>query len=279
MTQIEPRVVALDGAALDELDEALVLESSRLAEHPQIVRGAGLGADDLSAIRADIIDAYKAGVSISPQTESRPLIPLYAAEKIALPATIRVDYEELHYDFYLVQVVFATDFPSDVYPLTSELALKLDDDVTDTARRTIPTSLFPARRDISLFKADLEVDVNLDASLGFTVPLPDQLGQVKAGATVKASLGIGPFHFFVRRAVVEVKGSGSRDILWRYRFDDQVAGANDFRSFLVLRVAQEARRVEMAATIAMVPCKPRWIFFKRVLPQISHQLLLPVELT
>jgi len=283
MIRTDPHLARLDADALDALDEALVIESARFKGTPELFRGVDKLAPPTSAfseIRDEILKAYKEGVTIAPQTESRPLIPLYKAAKLKLPPEIQVDHQTGHYDFYLVQVIFGTTLPSDQYPLKSELTIKLQDDVTDTTRRTRPVSLFPSRRDIVLFKADLNVDVTLDASLSFSapVPTPGAVGKAKADAGIKSKLSIGPLHFVVRKAEVEVKGEGSQDILWRYAFDQHVTGANDFKSFLVLKVAQEARSCEMTAAIALVPCKPRWLLFKKVLPAIHHELVLPVTL-
>jgi hypothetical protein len=283
MIQLAPRVAKLDSNALDALEEDLTLASSRLSEGPSRSRGAAArrATTDLSAIRDDILKSYKTGVTIAPQTETTPLIPLYRAAKQALPPQIQVDHEGSRYDFYLVQIIFGTTLPSDQYPLAAEFTLKLEDDIADGARRTRPLSLFPARRDVDLFRADLNVDVDLDVSLNFSVPIPDGLpvtGKVDAGAKSTVSLGVGPFHFAVRKALVEVSGEGSQDILWRYQFDQRVTGANDFKSLMVLKVAQEARRVKIAAAIAMTPCKAHWLVFKEVLPQIRDDVDLPVEL-
>lgn len=304
MIRIDPHLARLDANALDALDDALVIESSRLMEDParvRALRGAlhieslrstegparvrGANellppASSLSEIRSEILEAYKKGVKIAPQTETRPLIPLYKAAKLALPPEIQVDHQTSHFDFYLVQVIFGTTLPSDQYPIRSEMTIKLKDDITDSARRTRPVSLFPARRDKELFKADLDIAIKLDASLNFSAPVPTPVavGKAEAGASGSVGLKIGPLHFAVHKAVVEVTGEGSQNILWRYAFDQHVTGANDFKSFLVLKVAQEARRCEMAAAIALVPCRPRWLLFKQVLPAIYHELVLPVTL-
>jgi hypothetical protein len=278
MNRFEPQVATLDDDALNALDEALVIETSRLTHGPSLLRGVDARPSEIavSEIRDEILETYKRGVKIAPQTETRPLIPLYKAAKIALPPDIQVDHQTYHYDFYLVQVIFGTTLASDEYPLRSELTLKLQDDVADGTRRTRPVSLFPARRDIELFKADLDIAVSLDASFNFSAPVA--VGNAKADTAVNAKLNIGPLHFAVHKAVVEVTGESSQDILWRYAYEQHVTGANDFKSFLVLKVPQEATHVEMVAAIGLVPCKPRWFFFKRMLPQIRHQLVLPVTL-
>lgn len=283
MIRTDPHIAKLDASALDALDEALVIESGRLQQAPAYLRGEHAPsppASAVSGIRSEIIAAYKKGVKIAPQTETRPLIPLYRAAKLTLPPEIQVDHQVSHYDFYLAQVIFGTTLPSDEYPISSELMIKLRDDVTDSARRTRPVSLFPARRDKELFKADLDIAVTLGASLKFQAPVPTPVavGEAKADAGAEAKLKIGTLHFAVHKAEVEVTGEGSQDILWRYAFDSHVTGANDFKSFLVLKVAQEARHCDMAASISLVPCKPHWLLFRKVLPALHHQLVLPVTL-
>ncbi len=285
MFRAEPQTVRLDEDALDALDRRLTIARAKLAPGvKRDTRGRTARADDanLTRIHTDIIKTQQKGVRIAPQTQSRPLIPLFKVAKTDLPPEIQVDHDLMSYDFYCVEVIFGTALPSSQFPLKGELRLVLDDDVPDNARRTRPIKLFPGRRDLTLFRADVEAAVVLDGAMDLTVPVagpsPLPFATVNADARLKAGLVMGPLSFAIRKAEVEVTGEGAQDILWRYNFQSEITGAHDFKSILILKVAQEAQHVEMNAAIDIVPCKRSWLVFKDVLPKISHQIVLPVEL-
>ena len=89
---------------------------------------------------------------------------------------------------------------------------------------------------------------------------------------------LGPFQFQFRRAAIEVIGESDQNILWRYNMHSELTGANEFKSFLLLKVAQEAKQVTLDVSLGLVPCKRKWLIFKDMLPPIPDRMPLAVEL-
>lgn len=101
---------------------------------------------------------------------------------------------------------------------------------------------------------------------------------VEASARLKGGIVYGPLKFQFRKATVEVRGESDQQVFWRYNLASELTGANDFKSILVLKIAEEAKSVEMAASLGVVPYKHRWRVFKKELPMLSDSRILPVEL-
>ena len=212
------------------------------------------------------------------------LLPLFAAAGKPVPPELRVDHEQQGYDFWSAEVAFSVLLPPDQYPLNAEFGLRLSDDVADPARRTRPIQLFPGRQDVTLFRADVEAAVGIDANMRLSLPtsvegIPLPFEKVSASARLKAGMVIGPLSFPICKAAVEVAGMQSQDIYWRYNMQSALTGANTFKSVLILKVAKEARAVSCAASLKVTPFKPAWLFFKEQLPPLTCNAQLPIELT
>ncbi|HEY1353100.1 MAG TPA: hypothetical protein VGF67_26090 [Ktedonobacteraceae bacterium] len=228
----------------------------------------------------------KTGVTIAHQAESHPLIPLYRAAKIALPPQLKVDHENLKYDFYAVEVTFSILLPEDQFPLSAQLNLTLVDDATELARRTRPIRLFPARIDIRYFKADLVGKFGIDANMSFSTPqlnIPvnpsiQATTQASAAAEVKAAFVFGPLIYTFRKAALDVIGESDQQIIWRYNLKSQLTGTNEFKSILILKIASEVHSVVIDASLSVVPAKRHWLLFRNILPALPARASLPVEL-
>ena len=287
-------VVQLDEEELETLERRLTIAASRLRPGTtSTVRGAGQEVTqkipqqvELEAVVEDILSRAKTGVRIAPLVESRPLIPLFRAAKIDLPPEIRVDHEELKYDFYYVEITFSILLSREEFPLSAELRLALTDDAQDAARRARPIRLFPGRKDIQFFTVDVEGAIGIDASMNIATPtiglsfpsFSEISAKVAADAHLKANFVVGPLTFPFRKAALEVRGEGDQDIYWRYNLQSELNGTNSFKSVLVLKVAQEIGSVQMTGVLHVVPCKRRWLLFKEVLPELSDKMPLTVEL-
>jgi len=282
------RLIKLNEEELDTLDRRLSIASSKLT--PGELRGTGLQGERIEVpkkrgieeTKEEIKESYKKGVEIASQTESRPLISLFKAAKVELPPEIKVDNQQMRYNFYWVEVTFSSLLPKSQFLLSAELELTLSDDVRDSARRTRPIRLFPDRKDIDLFKIDLEGAIGIDQNMNISVPMVGAkllpFKEVAIDAKIKAKIVVGPFHFGFRKAAIEVKGKSDQFIHWRYNLQSELYGTNDFKSVLVLKIAEEATDVQISASLGVIPCKRRWLIFKDVLPPISDQRTLPVEL-
>ena len=238
---------------------------------------------ELRATQAEIIENYRQGVKIASQAESRPLIPLFKAANQKLPPEIKVDYEEMKYDFYNVKVTFSSLLPEEQFPVFSELKIQISDDVKDSIRSTRPIRLFPGHKDRQLFSLDFEGAIGIDAGLDFsTLKAGGELipfTQAKVDAKVKTGIIFGPLQFHFRKAAVEVQGESDQNISWRYNYQSEFTGTNDFKSLLILKVAREASDVKMSVSLGIVPCKRKWLIFKDYLAELSDHVVLPVELS
>ena len=239
---------------------------------------------NLEEAAKDLLDFARSGVRIAPQTESRPLVPLYEARGLPLPPEIRVDIEKLRYAYYLVELTFTLMLADDLRPLSADFGVRLDDDVADQSRRLRATQLFPDRADAELFRADVEGQVGLDANMRIGIPeavaqlLPvgAPAGEVEAG--LKAQIVVGPFSFPFRKAKIEVAGVSDQDIVWRYRLESALWGANVFKSIIVVKIAEEAGRAELGASLSVVPYKRKWAVFKERLPALKAASRSTIEL-
>jgi hypothetical protein len=216
-------------------------------------------ADD--ATKEDILSTYKNGISISPVIESQPLIHLFKAQKIALPAKIKVDHEQMNYDFYLAQIIFNVLLPQDQFPDYAEFTLTIKDDVKESVRQTRPVQLFPAEKHKDLFKIDVEGGVGVDAKMDLSIPVTNGLpiSKFDVGANMKANFVVGPFDFRFSKAAIEVVGESSQNIIWRYNMESEISGKNMFKSFLVLKIAKEAKDVKISALLKIRPWKSKWL--------------------
>jgi hypothetical protein len=287
-------VARLDEDEVYKLERRLAIELNKLTPG-ETSRVRGPGSDmtmatparrELEQITKEIIKNAEEGVHIASHAESHPLIPVFKAAKIELPPELKVDHDQMRYDFYSVEVTFSILLPKEQFPLSATLALNLSDDSPNQARRARPIRLFPGRKDIQFFKVDVEGKVGIDACLNFSMPqlgLPlspvVQLGgSASADAGVKAALVIGPLTFPFRKAALEVKGESDQHIVWRYNMESELSGNNEFKSVLILKIPQEVRSVTMSAALLVVPARRSWLILKSILPELPAQATLPIEL-
>lgn len=279
-------VATIDEDSLDNLERRLAIAIAKLTS------GASRGKQgetpalhersELKQIADEIVENARAGVRIAPFAESRPLIPLFRTAGIPLPPEIKIDHEQMHYNFYAVQTVFSILLPKDQFPLFSEFEIDVIDDMQDVARKTRPIRLFPGKKDVQFFQTDLEGAVGIDANMNIStltpgLPLPSFL-EANANARLKAGVVVGPFQFSFRKAAIEVKGESDQHIFWRYNLHSEIAGTNDFKSVLILKVAEETRSITMNASLRIAPARRRWLLFKDILPVLKDHITLPVEI-
>lgn len=238
---------------------------------------------DTLVIVDEIIASAKQPVAMTPFAESRSLIELVKATAGAeLPPEFKVDHEQQAYDFYWVEFGFSIMLDEDQFPRSAELGVVIDEEGPEGPRRTRPVRVFPDRKDAELFSVDVVGGVGLDAGFSFSVPgeantvLP--LVDVEADANVKAKLRFGPYSFSFRRAAVKVVGTGADRVYWEYTPKSELRGTNEFKSILLLKVAQETTRVTLKTAVKVVPCRRKWVFFSDELPAKGCAQDIEVEL-
>lgn len=239
-------------------------------------------AEKVAQVETDILTSYAQGVGIACHAESRPLIPVFQAANVPLPPDLVVDHHQMRYHFYWVELTFSTLFPADMFALNAALEATLHDSLTDPVRRARPIRLFPDHKDIQLFTIDLAGAIGIDAGMNIFIPMagPHLLpfGQVVTDAHLKADFILGPYHFPFRKAAIEVKGMSDDVVHWRYNLQSELRGANDFKSILVLKVAKEAKDIQLAVSLSVTPCKRSWLVFREKLPALTDRIVLPIEL-
>jgi len=271
-------IARLSGAQITELEGEL----ARITKAKQKARLRG-SEDDIKEVAADVIAVARSGVKIAPQTESRPLIPLFEAANTPLPPEMKVDHEKMGFVFYSVEIVFSILLPQDQWAQSADFHLNLSDDITEPARRLRPIRIFPDYKDITFFKVDLDGAVGIDAGLNVKIPLQSTaivpFANFSAEAKVKAGIVVGPLSFPFRKTAIEVTGESDQEVFWRYNLQTQLRGTNIFKSILILKVAEEAKTIQISAELGVVPCKRRWLLFGREnLPRLTDQRPLPVQL-
>lgn len=285
MPDVDDGMMQLDEEQLAELDDRLDLRRSQLM--PGANRGSDHGTqaelpygvervEEIDEICSDIRETVRRGIHVAPHIEARPLVALFAAADSPLPPEFKVDVEELGYELYIAEAVFSATLEHQVGLSSAKFSLEFSDDITDPARGVRVVRLFPGRKDIELFRAEVAGSVGLDATMNLASGAPAPIAS--ASATAKLSVVAGPFSFSFRRAALEVTGEGAAAASWNYRLEDELSARNDFKSIVVLKVAGEARRVDAVATLEVVPYKRRWALFKTVLPRLRKQRRIPIEL-
>jgi hypothetical protein len=273
----DPLHARLDETDVARLERQLAIDMSSiepgtyLSGETESVRAPA--REEMEKAAADLVARYREGVRIAPQVESTPLVPMLAAAGTDVPPKLAAQIE-LGYAFYLVEATFRIMLPKDQKPRSARFALHLDDDVTARERHVRPVSLFPRREDVELFSADLEGAFGIDATATISIPkaatgvaLP--FGDLSADAKVRAGIVVGPFRFRFCKAKIEVAGESDQQIEWRYNLESALFGTNDFKSVLVLKVAEEAKAVTMAASLGVVPFKRSWAIFSKRLRELS----------
>lgn len=283
--------VRLDEDQIGQLERRLAIAASKLdpgnkrGQHdsrPSAEADAS-GYPDLDMLITEIVEVGRNGIRIASQVESIPIIPLMEALRQPLPVDLKVAHDQSKYVFYIAQVIFSVLLPADQYARFATLEITLKDDVNDSVRRSRPIRLFPARKDINLFTINLGGGIGVDAGINLTVPQIDNqiipFARASVDANIKNSFVFGPIEFPFRQAEIEVLGEADQHIVWRYNLESAFYGTNEFKSFLILKVAEEARSLDMDVVLKIIPCNPRWLLFERLLPELTDRKLLPVELS
>ncbi len=277
------------------LETELRARASAEASAQRAMAGAGLEAmmddpppPDIALPLSDPEDAIgliRRGVRVAPVAETTPLLPLYEAHGRDLPAELRVAAEQQNYEFYLVALTFSLRLEDNESPDHAEFAVKVRDGVTGP-RASRAVEVFPQRVHTSFFKAEGQISVALEASMKFAVGLdglPGLPGQAQAGgdAAAGAKAIVGPFTIDVGQTELDVSGEGDRDIGWIYRVRRALEGKNDFKSFLVLKVAKETPKVDLLANIGVRTYRRTWrtLWLREKLPILYARAMLEVELT
>jgi hypothetical protein len=281
MSQIVTGKAHINDIELLKIDQNL---SNQISELTSVVRRSRSTPEQYSELieaRPEIIENARKGVKIASQAQSLPLIQLFNEAKVELPPEFKVANMQ-NYNFYLVQVTFSTLLERDQFPLSAELDITIKDNVEKSERRVHPIRLFPGRRDIQYFNADIEGAIGIDANMNIVSPVSMQnvvdFAKVMADARLKARFVVGPFQFHFRKTVIEVSGVNDQNVLWRYNDLSENTGTNDFTSALVLKVAKEASDIKMEVSVGIVPCKRKWFLVKDLLPKLSDHMILPIEI-
>lgn len=257
-----------------------------------------LGAEPLSfdpfqpvaARQSDVDDAIGLvlrGVRLAPFAETTPLIPLYAARGQELPAELSVAHKEQGYDFFLVQLTFSLRLEDDESPDMAEFVVQINDGL-DGPRATRAIQVFPQRIHKKWFEGSAELSVALESSLEFSVEAKAEPGKAaaKGDAGLKAKVLAGPFRVEAGRTELTVAGEGDRDIAWTYRANEALEGKNDFKSFLVLKIARETLdrkegKVSVDTKIGVRTYRRTWktLWLKDRLPVLYARASLDLDLT
>jgi hypothetical protein len=271
--ELRPR---LDAGGLARLERQLAIDMARIAPGTILSTEGGTARApervEMEAAANELLAVYRDGVRIAPQVETTPLLAMLQASEVDVPPKLAAQ-AALGYAFYLVEITFRIMLPEDVRPLSARFALRLNDDVAEAERRVRPLSLFPRYEDAELFRAEVEGSFGIDASATISIPtlagaaLP--FADVSAETAVKAGIVVGPFRYRFMRAKIEVAGEGDQQLEWRYQMESALLGANDFKSVLVLKIADEATSVVVAASLGVVPYKRRWLVFKKRLAEMT----------
>ncbi|WP_437983939.1 hypothetical protein [Sorangium sp. So ce117] len=235
----------------------------------------------VAAMRSDPEDAIglvRRGVRVAPFAETTPLLPLYAALGRELPPPLRVASEEQRYEFLLVALTFSLRLDDDESPDHAEFVVKIRDGV-DGPRASRAVEVFPQRVHATYFQASAQLSVALEASMKFSVEA-DAATRVGVDAAAEAKVLAGPFKIDIGQTELDVSGEGDRDIGWVYRVRRALEGKNDFRSFLVLKVARETEKVRLLVNIGVRTYRRTWktLWLREKLPILYASAALDLEL-
>lgn len=239
--------------------------------------------DRLALAPDEILDTYTSCIKIHSHAESRPIIPLFKAARKPVPPEVKVDHEQMGYDFYLVEITSSMHLAQDQFPLSAALGLTISDDIKKIMKRSRVYRLFPERKDSTLFSFNIEGGVGIDANMNFSIPMSGSdiipFGKLDTKAKLKAGFVFGPVSFQFRKAAIQVTGTGDQEVLWYYsNFDPPLYGISELTSVLVLKIHEKATSVQLNVFLAVKPCKRTWILLKDSLPPLSAKATLPVEL-
>lgn len=229
----------------------------------------------------DAIGLVRRGVRVVPFAETLPLLPLYAARGEQLPPELQVAHEQQQYDFHLVSLTFTLALEDNESPDSAEFTVRIQDDVGG-ARASRAIRVFPERAHSSWFRAEARFNVELDASLAFSASHTAAHANAKATAAAGSAVRVlaGPFTIELGRTELEVLGEGDREVGWRYRVQQALAGKNDYRSLLVLKVARETKSVRLLTEIGVKTYRRSWtsLWLRERLPLLRASAELEVEL-
>jgi hypothetical protein len=202
--------------------------------------------------------------------------------KMEMPADLKVQSEQQNYDFHLVQLIFNVLLPKNQYALNAEFIVNIIDDVDQQQRKARPIRLFPDRKDVTLFTIDFMGAVGIDAGMSILssldgVKLPT-IVNFNMDAKIKSKILIGPLSFQYRKAALEVIGESDYNVRWRYNLASELTGTNQFKSFIILKTAKEAKSVSLKSQLSIQPYKRRWPIYKDKLEPIASDKVLQVEI-
>lgn len=267
MDDLELRLASLEPSAADR---GGALESAPTAT----------ATSQVASMCREMLDVLKRGISISSQTESYPLLPLYAKRGTPVPPEIELASESQRYEFYLVETVFSILLSEDEFARRAQFAFHIVDDTSSGARRSRPFKLFPEHKDVTYFNADLEGKIGVDATLNFQVPESALPVDAAANARLAGGLLFGPYSFKFRKAAIQVIGTGQSEgqIGWSYELASELYGANEFKTLVILKVPSEVSKVSFRAQLGVEPWRKRWKIFNTRLDLLHADATLDIEL-
>ncbi len=226
-----------------------------------IKKSISLDEDD----KRDIMDVYNKGITVklASNFETTPIVPYFKNKGVDLPQEIKTAIET-KYDFYSVEVTFRSIIDEhDIYLKRAELTIEITDDVEKRERQTRVYKLFPDGIYKDYFKAHAGGKIALDAGLNFALNIPEELAEL-IDAKIKPEVGIntgidfdlGSYAF--RKAKVEAMGESDKEAVWIYNMSYSEKKNDDYKSIVILKVPEEAKKVAIYAKLKVSPYRTRW---------------------
>ncbi len=215
--------------------------------------------------KKDIMDVYNKGVTVklASNFETLPIVYYFKNKGVDLPQEIKSAIET-KYDFYSVEITFRSIIDEhDIYLKRAELTIEITDDVEKKERQTRVYKLFPDGIYKDYFKAYAEGKIALDAGLNFSLSIPDELAElidakIKPEACIDAGIDFDLGSYTFRKAKVEAMGESDKEAVWIYNMNYSEKKNDDYKSIVILKVPEEAKKVTMCARLKVSPCRTRW---------------------
>ncbi len=98
--------------------------------------------------------------------------------------------------------------------------------------------------------------------------VPDDVAQANGLPKVSAEVDVGglfvagPFRYDLRRARIEASGLNESRVQWRYNLTSELTGSSEFQSWVVVKVSEHVKRLNVCVQLGVLPFRRHWLVFK-----------------
>ncbi len=234
-----------NGLLSDAHDMVRALEHTLGPGEPGTPDAAPASGDPARAAALRLLEQMQANVAelaeVAPELVPLEINPFAAGEAAMAIAGLARDHE-----FYWLRIPYTLQPRADYRFDRLEIAIEINPGAGALERPRILSAL-PTREFVTMASAVTELRVGIDEGLQFSVEAGEP-AHVEAGAEGRLGFVAGPFHYRVRKAVIERGPLPSERVFWRISETERLSEAPP-ELIAVIAVPRDASELRIAAAL------------------------------